>query len=366
MAQAKLLSSISILALSVLVDRYYYQEWTFPPLRFLYFNIAQSLAIFYGRNDWHYYLTQGYPLLLTTALPFAVIGLYQTLRNSPQSSATPLPLSATVPYVLSATALIVPSTLSFISHKEVRFIYPLLPLLHIIASPPIATFFRGSSPPKRLLLISLLLTNFFIAFFATVLHQPAPITILAYLRTQHTAHYLSQPPSYALSPAPSTMTVGFLTPCHSTPWRSHLIYPGIKAWALTCNPPLNLNSSERGIYLDEADAFYANPSGFLNTHLGPPIKSPLIGRAPHSPVVLDQGWDGKEGRKRWPEYLVFFAQLEPEMRGLLRGSAYTECWREWNSYGHDDWRRRGDLVVWCLNGREGKKKAKRKGRTASG
>ena len=59
-------------------------------------------------------------------------------------------------------------------------------------------------------------------------------------------------------------------------------------------------------------------------------------------------WDGREGRKTWPEYLVFFEQMEPIMREVLKGSAYRDCWRGWNSWGHDDWRRKGDMVVFCL------------------
>lgn len=60
-----------------------------------------------------------------------------------------------------------------------------------------------------------------------------------------------------------------------------------------------------------------------------------------------------EGAKVWPEYLVFFAQLEDVLRGVVAEagvgrSAYRECWRGWNSWAHDDWRRRGDMVVWCL------------------
>ena len=65
-------------------------------------------------------------------------------------------------------------------------------------------------------------------------------------------------------------------------------------------------------------------------------------------------WRERGGRRPWPEYLVFFEQLEPQMRraGLLakmeRGTGYRECKRVWNSWGHEDWRRRGDVVVWCL------------------
>lgn len=73
-------------------------------------------------------------------------------------------------------------------------------------------------------------------------------------------------------------------------------------------------------------------------------------------------WDGKEGRKAWPEYLVFFEQAEAVMGVVLRGSGYGECWRGWNSWRHDDWRRRGDMVVWCLNRRKGKGEGTKKKR----
>ena len=33
----------------------------------------------------------------------------------------------------------------------------------------------------------------------------------------------------------------------------------------------------------------------------------------------------------------------------LRGSGYVECTRLWNSAWHDDSRRTGDVVVWCLD-----------------
>ena len=31
------------------------------------------------------------------------------------------------------------------------------------------------------------------------------------------------------------------------------------------------------------------------------------------------------------------------------GGGYKECKRIWNSRVHDDWRRTGDVVVWCLH-----------------
>ena len=375
-----------VLLLSTLIDRLYYQQWTFPPFRFLYFNIAQSLAVFYGRNDWHYYISQGYPLLLTTFLPFATVGIYQSLfpPDTPPQYSNHTAWTKTIRYQLATITTLVPFILSFISHKEVRFIYPLLPLLHILAAGPFTIFFLPAVSPaipqssqvqvKHFVLGFLLLTNVIIAILTTTSHQTAPLTVMTYLRNQHSKNYLSQPPSSLLAPAPSTMTVGFLMPCHSTPWRSHLVHPSIKAWALTCEPPVNMNHSTRANYLDEADRFYADPKPLLTQTLGAP---PMIkkqsnpwswwfggrkkakGGFGREDMVAAEAWDGREGRKSWPEYLVFFEQMEPTMKEVLKGSAYRDCWRGWNSWGHDDWRRKGDMIVWCLRKQGSKRKRKR-------
>ncbi|MCJ1396368.1 glycosylphosphatidylinositol anchor biosynthesis [Xylographa bjoerkii] len=366
-----------VLAISALFDRLYYRQWVFPPFHFLYFNIAQSLAVFYGRNDWSYYLTQGYPLLLTTYLPFALLDIYRAITRTPTSQVPPAPpISPTIRHQLATISLLVPLTLTLISHKEVRFIYPLLPALHILAAASVTSFFLPAVSPasptrttrtsslKRVLFLALLLANALLALLATTSHQPGPLAALAYLRAEHQSHYLTQPPASApLAPAPTAMTAAFLMPCHSTPWRSHLVHPAIHAWALGCEPPVNLNASARALYLDEADQFYAHPGQWLDAHLGTPPrrKGMLGGKAPRRGLgmggVQAGAWDGKQGAKAWPDYLVFFGALEGTLSGVLAGSAYRECWRGWNSWGHDDARRRGDVVAWCLRGGEGEGRA---------
>lgn len=147
---------------SLASDRLYYGFWTLPPLRFLYFNIAQSLAVFYGRNRTDYYLTEGLPLLLTTALPFAVVGLTQALRGKdlqhspvPGNESTQSPASENthdatrrrVSNHLAWACIVTTLSLTLISHKEVRFLYPLLPFLHVLAAGPLATFLPANGPP---------------------------------------------------------------------------------------------------------------------------------------------------------------------------------------------------------------------------
>lgn len=347
-----------ILILSLLVDRFFYQLWTFPPLRFIYFNLVQSLAVFYGKNDWHYYLSQGFPLLLTTALPFAMAGMYTGLFDRVTSRST---MRDTIISQLATIACIVPAALSVISHKEVRFIYPLLPLLHILAAEPLAQFFSPSlmysfhsrrTPPyallKRFLLGLLILLNAGIGFYTTTIHGRGVIDVLSYLRHQHETYYITQ--------SNENLTAGFLMPCHSTPWRSHLVHHGISSWALTCEPPIHLSEEEKTTYLDEADIFYADPVLWLRHNMSRQPPHPRAGV-----FTRDKRLDPHVGRQRsnlqgylvetrreWPDYLIFFAQAEKTMDVALRGSGYTECWRGFNSHWHDDWRRQGDVVAWCL------------------
>ena len=381
--------SALILSLSATIDRLYYREWTFPPLKFIYFNLVQSLAVHYGMNRWDYYLTEGFPLLLTTFLPFTVIGLKDSLALTPNPAPaehTKIP-SNSMRHQLATAAIFMPFVLSMVSHKEVRFIYPLLPILHIISASPITAFFRPIISPannsatqsKRLLrylaLSVLFALNISAAAFGTRYHQTAPLSVMTYLRHEYVQHYLTQPPPISiLAPADTTMTVGFLMPCHSTPWRSYLVHPGIKAWALTCEPPINQNEIERISYVDEADQFYArtsSPKTWLNKHLGNPPRrrGTFGGQNPQQGLGVDAkdldkeveyleqhhentkwAWDEKEGDKMWPEYLVFFEQLEPIILDVLKATNYTECWRDWSSWFHDDWRRNGDVIVWCLRG----------------
>lgn len=339
--------------MSAPADRLFYGFWTFPPLRFLYFNIAQSLAVFYGRNDWHYYASQGYPLLLTTLLLPALIGLYRTLRTRTSTVADRLQTEIRVQ--LAVVCLLMPFVLSLISHKEVRFIYPLLPSLHILAAPPLVQFFypalssRSSVyTPQRLTLLFLVVANLVIGIYTTVYHASGVVNVLDYLRHQHEVHGSSAGSSLD-SQSQSGITAGFLMPCHSTPWRSHLVYPTIDAWALSCEPPVDQTAAEKAVYRDEADQFYDDPAQFLRDNMKGGLRY-LPFRPSYGSGLRSATDTGKHTwTHEWPDYLIFFEQLEPTMHTLLRASSYDECWRTHNTAWHDDWRRRGDVVVWCLD-----------------
>ncbi len=332
--EALLCGSLAILV-SLGSDRLYFSSWTFPPYQWLNFNISQNLAVFYGRNDWHYYISQGLPLLLTTFLPFTLAALYDSTSLPDQNPR----------FVLSTTIFVTLAALSLISHKEVRFIYPLLPLLHVVTAPTIYSFFapctaqpvaaRKAQKMRSLVIGNIMvLLNIGIAFYTTQYHQRGVIDVMPYLRQQYEKDYLS--PRGKPVVTPDHPIVGFLMPCHSTPWRSQLFYPELSAWALGCEPPIHLapHSKERADYRDEADRFYDDMDGFLLAELG-------------------------TEERPWPRFVVGFDGLqevlakawkEEARRDVSTGWEVVERKRFWNSHWHDDSRRQGDVVVWEMVG----------------
>ncbi len=311
-------------------------------------------------------------MLLTTALPFAAVGLWKSSRHTLGASSHDImrissvtqskgPDSATEASgsiartlgVHAWTCILVPATLSLISHKEVRFLYPLLPLLHIQATRPLYAFFRplidsepSTSSTKAILTrhgrpvvlaLSILVLNFIIAVYTTQVHQRGVIDVLSFLRHEHeTAMHDHQ------SNARPATTVGFLMPCHSTPWRSHLVYPDIHAWALTCEPPVNVPMGhERDVYLDEADVFYKDPAAWLQDN--------MVQRSESKAEQTEKSeiHQGGKSQRDWPQYLVLFEHLERTIGDDIMSMGYLRCWSGFNSHWHDDRRRTGNVVVWC-------------------
>lgn len=354
------------LALSALSDRLYFGEWTFPPYHFLQFNLSLDLAVFYGEMDWHYYISQGITQLTMTFLPFALIGLYRSATSS-NPGATAIQSNA-----LKALSFVVVTTmtaLSLIAHKEVRFILPLLPILHILAAPSFAGLFsarpgRQPSQGRTALLAGLLLVNFVIATYLSLFHAAAPISVMHYLRHEYERihpdrlelhltqpfinhhHSLSTPEVFIGNNGPEELFALFLTPCHATPWRSHLVYPSLRARALTCEPPLHTapRSTEREAYMDETKRFYHGfgeddnwGMGFLADEMWPAVK------------------DNVTRSGEIPRYIVGFESIEPMLVAFFQKNggpggdmpvSLRKVWRSWNGLFSDDDRKEGWLAVW--------------------
>lgn len=64
-----------MLAITSLLDRIIYGSWIIVPFNFLKFNFLSSGGDYYGTHPWHWYLTQGFPVMLFTFLPFSIAGI---------------------------------------------------------------------------------------------------------------------------------------------------------------------------------------------------------------------------------------------------------------------------------------------------
>ena len=322
------------------------------------FNVVHDLAVFYGENDWHYYLSQGIPLLCTTIAPFALTGLYKS-SDVPGVLKDPV-ISANAIKALTFIVLTTISSLSFVSHKEVRFITPLLPMLHILAAPHITSFFTtaldaagsnsSSSSASRALnwkqkpvLLAGLLINVVIGGYLASFHAAAPISVMSFLRAEfervHPEHLeISRPAVAATETIPNELFALFLTPCHATPWRSHLAYPALRARGLTCDPPVDTapGSTERREYQHEDARFFADPAAFLRDELWPRA-------APGEDVPrYIVGFEGAVG----DALEAYFGDRTPGAPGARHAVVLKEVWSAWNGLFSDDDRKAGRLVVW--------------------
>ena len=208
----------------VALDTKYYGKLTFTSVNFLFTN-ASPVSLFYGRSPWHYYLTQALPLLCLTSIFWVGKGTYLALR--PAGSAPLRVLLGLVAWTISAYSLA--------GHKEWRFLHPVLPAMHILAAKALVD---GSSsgkaggrrsflfrPSHLVLLLSIPLLCYVMLF-----HGRAQIEVMHYLRALR---------------VDQSKSIGFLMPCHSTPWQAYLHRPDLAQhagdgalWALGCEPPL--------------------------------------------------------------------------------------------------------------------------------
>ncbi|KAK9456932.1 Alg9-like mannosyltransferase family-domain-containing protein [Dipodascopsis uninucleata] len=286
-------TGIAVVTLCTLLDMWYYSEVTFPVLNFIRFNVVESLSSFYGVNRKLYYFIEALPQLLVIYLPFFIHGSF-IYRSSD----------------LVMASIFVVLAYSLIAHKEVRFIFPLLPIFHLISARSLYKLRILEQPRlKYTLYCAILLINIPLALYAGLVHQRGVVDVVQYIHSNR-----------------EVTSVGFLMPCHSTPWMSHIHRPDITAWFLTCEPPSS--ASELATYRDEADQFYDDPHNFLKTYF-PPLNIPN-----------SFGSD----KFQWPSHLILFGAHENIIKDFV-GSFYTEEARFFNTHVHEDSRRKGDIIV---------------------
>ncbi|XP_059637560.1 mannosyltransferase APTG1 isoform X2 [Cornus florida] len=295
---------VLVLGLMCLLDFLMYGSWVIVPLNFLKFNFLSSGGDYYGTHKWHWYFTQGFPVMVFTFLPFSIAGIILSKQWK---------LSGLVAWVLGLY--------SILGHKEFRFVLPILPVALIFCGYTLATIRRPrSSNGKRkksvdshtthgkcslkmqLAILFLVATNIPMAFYMSLVHQRG---------TEDVMNYLSKE---ALNG--KVRNILFLTPCHATPYYSTL-HRNLPMRFLDCSP-----SEEKGT-LDESDRFMMDPVGFAS-----------------------------EFAINWslPSHIVLFDSQEKLLKNFLFSHSFEEIRRFFHAHFKVDRDLQASIVVYALEG----------------
>ncbi|CCE62613.1 hypothetical protein TPHA_0C04630 [Tetrapisispora phaffii CBS 4417] len=313
-------------ALNTMIDYYFYRELRFPIFRFIQFNFTSPLSTFYGISPWHFHIFQSVPIVLGYSIPFFTFGMASKLTISSQSYVQD-PFS-----VIKFTSIINLLAYSCLLHKEFRFIYALQPMFTIISVfgylKFLETFKMSQTKLFRLLKYVVPAVVILLSFTICKYHEAGSIDVMKFLHNEARLE-----------------SVGFIMPCHSTPWQSYLHRNDIKdLWAITCEPPLHLlvetnASTKLESYMDESDILYDNILAFFKENFSNSIFSEPITRSVKG-----------EYNHEWPDILVVFEHLDDIfLKNYLHGSEYKEYKRFFNTLSHWDHRREGDIIVYKRN-----------------
>lgn len=303
------------------IDYYFYGKLIFPIFRFIKFNFSSPLSRFYGVAPWHFHLVQSLPILLGFNIPSFIYGMVTHLMERS------ILRNLSNPFVTIKTVIIMNLIVySLLSHKEFRFIFPLQPLFTLVSTFAYLKFSKDLKLKDKKY-SALLWTIPFISILSSLIvstfHEAAPIEIMKFLHDQTDAD-----------------SIGFIMPCHSTPWQSYLHRNDISdLWSISCEPPLHLLEDPEALikldsYMDESDYFYDDIPKYISEHF-PPILN-------QTNVELKG-----EYNHTWPKYLIIFEHLDDAyFREYLQGTNYVEYTRFFNTLSHWDHRRAGDMIVY--------------------
>jgi GPI mannosyltransferase 3 len=223
------------LAIQFFVDSHFYKRAIFSGLNFFKVNVLQGISLHYGVNNPLYYLAC-LPAIFTTETPNILVNLWNSQDRSPKG-------------VLILTLIFY----SLLSHKEIRFIMPLVPLFFSLAGQK----FQISSRMSALYIgLNILMIGYF-----GFLHQRGAISLSNYL-----------------SDAKVDITGRILTlmPCHSTPHIGYIQNDRITIDFISCEPPLGLDRTEKSLYQDDSHKAYENYPISLVKFVKPNLHNHLI------------------------------------------------------------------------------------------
>lgn len=266
-----------ILAGMLLIDKWCFDELVFTPYNFFIFNWSNDIGAFYGSHNFLWYFFIGLPTVLGPSIILFACGI-----TSPQLKQF---------YCLILWVLLF---LSVPSHKEFRFLLPVLHLCMIINGFVMnelwcrrMRFCKISHTVIKFISALLILANGSVSLYMGLYHQRGVIDA---------THYISKTVN-------KDSSVLFLMPCHSTPYFSY-IHKEIEMKFLTCDP--NFKNDEN--YIEEVDEFFVDP-----------------------PKWLYKNYE-LNNTSSMPSHVVMFDTLLPNVSIFLNKHHYKKCFSAFHSH----------------------------------
>ncbi|KAJ1524707.1 hypothetical protein HK096_000787, partial [Nowakowskiella sp. JEL0078] len=220
-------------------------------------NVVSNISSFYGTHPWHWYLTQGLPVVTLSYLPFIFWIMWNAIskpQHNERQNILDLQLFQVASWIIG--------NLSLLSHKEFRFILMIVPItcvyvgfgLDVLEKQKLLDDYQvkkkdNVDPGTKIkkvrfdlpksnfnqkkswfycILFALGITNFIPAAYFSIVHQRGVVDVMYWLRQRSSGIGLEDNP---------VRSVLFLMPCHSTPYYSQL-HKIIPMRFLSCEPPI--------------------------------------------------------------------------------------------------------------------------------
>lgn len=261
---------ILTVGLGVGVDYLMYGDLVLTPVNFFKANILNNIGTFYGSHPWYWYITTGWPAVMGICIvPFG-LSIVNVIRGDFEPN-----LSIRKKMLVSIGFTI--SIYSLLTHKEFRFLLPVLPMAMYLVGDYLARVSRQ-------------LRDVFVWFIAVTLlvGNAVPAWYLGFVHQRGTLEVMPRLAKLLRESTEKDPSVTFLMPCHSTPYYSH-IHQNVSMNFLTCEPNLRDVSS----YKDEAEVFYEDPMKWIEFNI------------PVHPI------------EELPQFVVMFDILEPRILQFL-------------------------------------------------
>ncbi|CAL7934407.1 unnamed protein product [Xylocopa violacea] len=223
---------------SILLDSYCYGMFVISPWEFFRVNVLYKIGDSYGTQHLLWYILCGLPILLGCYYIVFLLCIWQIVKH---------PSRFHHQAVMLITIIWTLSVYSLLSHKEFRFVLPLLPMcIYICTSCTLPLSMKYAKPARKIIVGLLIVTNVLPGLYFSLIHQRGSLDVMNILHKE-------------VVNSDDTSSILFLTPCHATPLYSHL-HVNVSTRILTCEPNFTNDTS----YVDEADVFFSNPMQWLD------------------------------------------------------------------------------------------------------